>query len=181
MITRLRHHLTKARERMKYQTDLGRSERKFQIGDWVWLKLQPYRQSSVQHRSNTKLGPKYFRRFQIMDRVEKGAYNLQLPTSAQIHSTVYVTQLKAFRCQLPTLPYIPHSLQGTDAEATPNPCKILAKMIAKSYDRAVVQYLIQWRGILRNKLLGSLMMILELSIHNSSLQDKADVKVEGLI
>ena len=37
-----------------------RFERVFIIGDWVWLKHQPYRQLFVHARGNMKLYPKYF-------------------------------------------------------------------------------------------------------------------------
>ena len=35
-------HLLRAQDRMKKQSDKNRSERSFNIGDWVFLKLQPY-------------------------------------------------------------------------------------------------------------------------------------------
>lgn len=47
----LKIQLTKAQERMKHYADKRRSERKFQFGDWVYLKLQPYRQVSIQRIS----------------------------------------------------------------------------------------------------------------------------------
>ena len=71
--------------------DKGGSDRVFQIGDCVWLKLQAYRQTSVQHCSNHKLGPKYFGPFHINDRVSKVAYKLWFPSSAQIHPTIHVS------------------------------------------------------------------------------------------
>jgi len=38
---------------MKKFADVKRSERKFKVGDWVYLKLQPYRQISVQGKMGT--------------------------------------------------------------------------------------------------------------------------------
>jgi len=47
MITLLKSNLRRTQQRMKQLGDKGRSDRGFQIGDWVWLKLQAYRQTSV--------------------------------------------------------------------------------------------------------------------------------------
>lgn len=50
MIEVLKHHLNRAQHRMKTQHDRHRSERKFNIGDWVYLKLQPYLQNTLRDR-----------------------------------------------------------------------------------------------------------------------------------
>lgn len=39
----LQQNLKSAQERMKRYADEHRSEREFQEGDWVYLRLQPYR------------------------------------------------------------------------------------------------------------------------------------------
>lgn len=44
----LKINLHKAQNRMKQIADGHQSERVFEVGDWVYLKLQPYRQSSVE-------------------------------------------------------------------------------------------------------------------------------------
>jgi ribosomal protein L21E len=52
MLQQVRMHLQHAQERMKRQADQGRTERQFAVGDSVFLKLQPYCQSSVTERLN---------------------------------------------------------------------------------------------------------------------------------
>lgn len=48
----IRQHLLRAKQRMKQSADNHRSERQFQVDDWVFLKLQPYVQTSVADRSS---------------------------------------------------------------------------------------------------------------------------------
>lgn len=43
----LKDSLTMTRDRTKRYADLKRTERNFKVGDWVFLRLQPYRQLSA--------------------------------------------------------------------------------------------------------------------------------------
>ena len=78
-IPMLQFHLTRAQHRMKAQADKHRVDKEFQLGNLVYVKLQPYRQSSVVARVCHKLATKYFGPFPISARVGKVAYRLQLP------------------------------------------------------------------------------------------------------
>jgi hypothetical protein len=55
MLDHIQHNLQRAQDRMKHQVDKNRQERTFQVGDWVYVKFQPYVQQSVQRRANHKL------------------------------------------------------------------------------------------------------------------------------
>lgn len=116
------------------------------VGDWVWLKLQPYRQQSVQLRSNQKLSPKYYGPYQIQVMIGKVAYKLKLPTSAMIHDIYHVSQLKLFYGTLPMATHIPVWFHGQDATAGLKPTAILDMRIVKVHNQAQVQYLVQWEG-----------------------------------
>jgi hypothetical protein len=61
----LRQHLHRANNRMKHFADGKRTDRSFQVGDWVYLRLQPYIQSSLALRSNAKVAFRFFEPFQV--------------------------------------------------------------------------------------------------------------------
>lgn len=75
-IVLLKEHLAKARDRMKQRADKKRSERVLKVGDWVYLKLQPYHQHSLVHRPNQKPGPKYYGPYMVIKRTGEVAYTL---------------------------------------------------------------------------------------------------------
>jgi hypothetical protein len=91
----VQQHLSRAQNRMKRQADKHRSERSFSVGDSVFLKIQPYVQSSLACRANQKLAFLFFGPYKILARVGAVAYKLELPSSSAIHPVFHVSQLKA--------------------------------------------------------------------------------------
>jgi hypothetical protein len=90
----LKNNLLKAQERMKKFADQKRTEQTFSIGDWVYLKLQPYRQISLSRGRYQKLGPRFYGPFEIEDRVGQVAYRLHMPSGSAIHPVIHISQLK---------------------------------------------------------------------------------------
>eukprot|EP00253_Pinus_taeda_P010611 PITA_10611 len=60
MLAHLRQNLHQAQNHMKQQVDQHRSERQFQEGDQVFLRLQPYKQTSLKDKGCQKISPKFY-------------------------------------------------------------------------------------------------------------------------
>ena len=108
----------------------------------MFLKLQPYVQSSVVHRANHKLAFKYFGPFLILEKIGEVASRLQLPASSRIHPVFHVSQLKRW-----VQPHqeVLRSLPSADAHLQ-FPVKILQERIRRADNRSVAQVLVQWSG-----------------------------------
>jgi hypothetical protein len=84
----LKEHLYKAQKRMKTFADKHRSNRQFNVGDWVYLRLQPYRQNSIAVRKHLKLSPRFFGPFKVLSKIGIVAYKLDLPSKSRLQSSL---------------------------------------------------------------------------------------------
>lgn len=91
LMKKLRSNLEKARQRMKLQVDKHRTEKVLSVGDWVYVRLQSYRQTSVAPRRSPKLAPRYYGPFRIEERIVQVAYRVRLPYGAKIHNVFHVS------------------------------------------------------------------------------------------
>lgn len=131
---------------MKSQADKHRTKREFAIGDLVFLKLQPYVQSTVASRSNQKLSFRFYGPFKIIQRVGQVAYKLDLPANAKIHPVVHVLQLKQ---HIPATTSVSSDLSSVSSDPSQIlwPQRVLEKHSVRCGDAVVPQYLIQWSNL----------------------------------
>jgi hypothetical protein len=89
--------------RMKQQADQGHSECQFAEGDQVFLRLQPYKQTSLKDEQCQKLAPKFYVHYIVFKRVGQVTYQLALPSQSKLHIVFHVSCLKKVigtRCQI---------------------------------------------------------------------------------
>ena len=146
ILVSLKVNLQKAQQRMSDQANKHRRDAEFQIGDWVLVKLQPYRQHSVALRKNSKLGLRYFGPFQVLQRIGAVAYRLKLPEESKIHHVFHISVLKSFK-GYPAEQYIPMPLTFTDQGPLLHLAAILQKRQVKKGGKWVAEVLVQWEGL----------------------------------
>lgn len=148
MLLILKFHLLRAKNRIKQLVDKHRSERSFDIGDWVFLKLQPYCQQYVVQRSSQKLSPKYYGPYKILDKFGPVAYKLQLPETSQIHPVFHVSQLKKLVGNVTTTTQLPSVVYET---LTKTPEAILERKMVQRRGQAATMVLVKWANQLEEE------------------------------
>lgn len=140
----VKFHLHRAQNRMKQQADKRRSDRNFEVGEWVYVKLQPYRQTTVVNRSCLKLSARYFGPYQILTKIGLVAYRLDLPEGSRIHPVFHVSQLKQHVGPLPQQSPLP--LVDETGVLIKEPISIIDRRIGKRGGKAVTEVLVHWRN-----------------------------------
>ena len=112
----------------------------------MFVKLQPYVQSSLEHRSNQKLAFKFFGPYRILSCVGAVAYRLELPASSSVHPVFHVSQLKKSVGTHHSVTSHPPS----EAVLWSVPERILQTRSITKGTRSITQGLIQWSNLPRS-------------------------------
>lgn len=90
----LKNNIQIAQNQQKKYVDQRRVERSFQEGDMVYVRLQPYKQSSLKKSGSKKLKPCFYGPFKVLRKIDEVAYALELPNESSIHNVFHVPCLK---------------------------------------------------------------------------------------
>lgn len=126
LLNKLKENLQGVRHRMKQIADKHRREVTFEVWEWVYLCLQPYRQLSVATRHAPKLAYHFYGSFQVLKRIGPVAYELELPRSTKIHPVFYVSLLLPCRGQ-PDVQTCPLSPQAQGTHPLVEPIRVLGR------------------------------------------------------
>ncbi|KAM1317837.1 hypothetical protein ACFX2H_003040 [Malus domestica] len=131
----IKSNLKAAQDRHKSLADKHAIDRVYKIGDWVFLKLSPWR-GVVRFGKKGKLSPRYIGPYRITERVGEVAYKLEvLLELSKVHDVFHVSMLR-------------HYVSNPSHVIPPQPLDINLDL---TYDEKPVTIL-DWKDkILRNK------------------------------
>jgi hypothetical protein len=90
---------------MKQQADKGCFGCQFVVGDQVFLRLQPYKESSLKVDHYQKLAPKFYGPYTVLKHVGQVSYQLALPSYSKLHLVFHVSyfmKVIGTKCQTQT-------------------------------------------------------------------------------
>jgi hypothetical protein len=90
----LKENLQMTQNQQNMSVDMHMIELNFEVGDLVFLRLQPYRQSSLKKSGAKKLKPRFYGSYKIMCRVGEVSYELESLERRKIHNVFHVSCLK---------------------------------------------------------------------------------------
>lgn len=79
---------------MKQQANRNRTKTEFEVGEWVFVEIQPYNKLSLKHKGKTKSTPRFYGQYQINKNISQVAYSLSLPDKSRVHNIFHVSCLK---------------------------------------------------------------------------------------
>ena len=144
-IQQVRQRLLTAQSRQKSYADRRRSELEFQVGDFVLLKVSPWK-GVIRFRKRGKLVPRYIGPFRVTAMVGRVAYRLELPDElSQINDTFHVSRLR--KCIADDSTVVP--LKDIQVDASLNyierPITIIDRKVKVFRNKEVPLVQVQWQ------------------------------------
>ena len=135
----LHTNLDVAQNRMKQVYDKKHNDKELEVGDWIYLKLQSYRQRSVECHRNHKLSSWYFGPYRVLERIGAVAYRLELPLGSRVHLVFHISLLKKkVGDQEVVVDQPPH----WEFLSTQEPAEILVTRVMAERE----EFLVRWKG-----------------------------------
>jgi hypothetical protein len=126
----LKDHLQRVQNQQKVQADKHRVDHSFEVGDLVYLRLQP----------------RFFGPYRVSRRIGAVAYELELPQGRKIHNVFHVSCLKKALSQhvrpIEALP--PMDEEG---QLVLIPKEVLEVREKRLRNRSIKEYLIRWKDL----------------------------------
>ncbi|XP_075483798.1 uncharacterized protein LOC142523951 [Primulina tabacum] len=140
----IRKRMKTAQDRQASYANKRRRPLEFQVGDYVFLKVSPFR-GTMRFGHKGKLAPRYIGPYMIVERIGTLAYRLDLPPSLYlIHNVFHVSMLRKYE------PDPSHILNVEDVELdsslsyVEHPMQILDRKERQLRNKTIPLVLVQW-------------------------------------
>ncbi|XP_077242603.1 uncharacterized protein LOC143883132 [Tasmannia lanceolata] len=171
ILIRLKYTLHQSQARMNCLEDQKSLDKQLDVGSWVLLKFQPYRQHFLVRRTFHKRSKKYYGPYEIEATIRKGSYKLTLPVGSQILPVFHISLLKPYYgpppqavCQLPTL--------SINNQLLISLLTIVGERTVLNNDKPIQQVLVQWHRLLPEDTTWENLHELQLEFSALNLEDK---------
>ncbi|KAH9304109.1 hypothetical protein KI387_008513, partial [Taxus chinensis] len=133
-----------AQDRQKKYADQHRTDRSFEVGTKVFLRVRPHK-SPIRYGKGSKLAPRFVGPFEILERLGPLAYRLALPPSlSRVHDVFHVSVLRRYVSD-PSHVLDWTALQVQDqGQVMVEPVRILDRRTLGLRGREIDQVRVQW-------------------------------------
>ncbi|XP_073035225.1 uncharacterized protein [Primulina eburnea] len=142
----IRQRIETAQSRQKSYVDKRRKYLKFEVGDFVLLKVSP-RKGIKRTGKKGKLHPRFVGPFEVIERIGTMAYRLSLPENISgIHNVFHVSQLR--KCKVNSAQLIDHQQIDLEENLTyeEQPVNILDQRIKELRGRPIQLIKVLWKN-----------------------------------
>jgi hypothetical protein len=95
-VIQIRQRLKEAQDRQKSYADAHRTDRSYEVGDQVFIRIRPNK-STIRFGKGTKLSPWFIGPFRIQEKIGPVAYHLVLPPHLyKTHNVFHVSVLRHY-------------------------------------------------------------------------------------
>lgn len=143
MLKEMQEQLLRAQDVMRTQANKHRREVVYQIGDMVYLKIQPYKLKKLANRFNQKLSPRYYGPYEVEQKIGEVAYKLKLPADSRVHPVFHASLLK--KALAPNVEPQPlPACMNENWQLEPEPEEALD---TRKNEQGVVEVLVKWKDL----------------------------------
>lgn len=141
----LRENIQHAQNQQKLYADQHCVERVFEVGDMVYVQLQPYKQYTLKKSGAEKLKPWFYGPFRVIRRVGEVAYELKLLEDSKVHNVFHVSCLKKAlgRNVVPCTELSPLDEEGKWILILESILEVHERTLRR---RVIKEYLVKWKN-----------------------------------
>jgi hypothetical protein len=143
-VIQIRQRLKEAQDRQKIYADAHRTDRNYEVGDQVFIRIRPNK-STIRFGKGTKLSPRFIGPFKVQEKIGPVAYRLVLPP--HLHKTHNVFHVSILRHYVADESHKLNwkELQVSDVGTlTVEPLHILDRRVRQLRNHLVDQVKVQW-------------------------------------